>query len=155
MNKKFAVLSIVLASTFGFASQAMAHDEVGATSPAANSVVEAGKFDVSVTFGEDILQTKGNPGEVIEVVGPKDAGAEVQSNGCVAVDAKVLSTPVDLDKPGTYTVNWRSVSSDGHATEGTYDFKLQNTTGYLSDGVPAESEACSAQAPEALATENT
>lgn len=141
--------AIVIATLITFVPlSASAHDEVGSTNPAESSVVQAGKFDVSITFEEDILVSKGNAGEVIEVVGPD--GTKV-SNGCVSVIGTVLTSPIDVDKAGEYQVSWRSVSSDGHATEGEFAFTLENSSGYVSAGIPAVSEECAAAGPETTA----
>ena len=47
--------------------------------------------------------------------------------GKVARTSDSLSVRVALDKalvPGTYLVNWRSVSRDGHAVRGSYHFNM-------------------------------
>lgn len=135
-------------------TSAQAHDEIAGTSPSANQTVQAGAFDVSVTFGEDILVSPGNQGEVVQVT---DASGKIVSNGCVAVDGVTLSTPVDVDQPGKYSVEWRSVSSDGHSNEGTFDFTVENSSGYVSSGIPAVSDKCAAANPKTTSssTDNT
>jgi len=131
---------------------AWAHDEVEGTNPKANTTVEAGIIDVSVTFGEDIMQAAAGAGLAIEVTGPGADGPTVWSNGCATPAGTVLSTPVDLDKPGKYNVVWRSVSSDGHANDGTFSFELVNTTGYKSSGlVEATPECLAAQTGPVIA----
>lgn len=132
---------------------AQAHDDEIATSPASEVTSEAGAFDVSVTFDENILVSSGNQGIVLEVKGPN---GELVSNGCATVTSNVLSTPIDVDQPGTYSVAWRSISSDGHPKEGAFEFALENSTGYVSAGVPAISEQCAAsEASSPEATDNS
>jgi methionine-rich copper-binding protein CopC len=129
------VLNSAIAVAIAFATlslnpiTASAHDEVAGTNPVAGSTVQAGLIDVSVSFGEDIMVTPDNAGEVIEVLGPDGTESAVWSNGCVSVDGTKLATTVDLGKPGLYTVNWRSVSSDGHENDGTFEFTVENKTG--------------------------
>ena len=124
---------------------ASAHDEVAGTNPVAGSTVQAGVMDVSVSFGEDIMKTQDNAGAVIEVLGPDGSESTTWSNGCVAVDGVKESTTVDLAKPGLYTVNWRSVSSDGHENEGTFEFSVENKSGYESGGLVEPSADCGAK----------
>ena len=124
---------------------ASAHDAVVGTTPDAGSTVQAGVIDVSVTFGEDIMKTPDNSGDVIEVLGPDGSESATWSNGCVAVDGAKESTTVDLGKPGLYTVNWRSISSDGHENEGTFTFTLENKSGYESGGLVEPGPDCVAQ----------
>ena len=124
---------------------ASAHDEVAGTNPVAGSTVQAGVIDVSVSFGEDIMKTQDNAGAVIEVLGPDGSESTTWSNGCVAVDGVKESTTVDLAKPGLYTVNWRSVSSDGHENEGTFEFSVENKSGYESGGLVEPSADCVAK----------
>lgn len=131
---------------------ALAHDEIQSSSPAAESVVEAGAFDVSVTFEENVMDSPDRAGLVIQVTDP--AGKTV-SNGCVNVSGATLSTPVDLDAAGAYQVAWRSIGSDGHAVEGDFTFTVQNPNGYQSSGVPAVSAECAASQASGEANDNT
>jgi methionine-rich copper-binding protein CopC len=145
------VLNSAIAVAIAFATlslnplAASAHDEVAGTNPAAGSTVQAGVIDVSVTFGEDIMKTPNNAGLAIEVLGPDGSESAAWSNGCVAVDGVKESTTVDLGKAGLYTVNWRSISGDGHENEGTFEFTVENKTGYESGGLVEPSADCVAQ----------
>jgi len=147
------VLNSAIAVAIAFATlslnpvAASAHDEVAGTNPVAGSTVEAGVIDVSVSFGEDIMKTQDNAGLVIEVLGPDGSESTTWSNGCVSVDGVKESTMVDLAKPGLYTVNWRSISSDGHSNEGTFEFTVENKTGYESGGLVEPSADCVVQKP--------
>jgi methionine-rich copper-binding protein CopC len=129
---------------------AWAHDEVEGTNPKANTTVAAGVIDVSVTFGEDIMAIPDGQGNTIEVNGPGTDGDTTWSNGCSTVSGNVLSTPVDLDKAGTYTVTWRAVSADGHATDGTFTFELENKNGYQSSGLVEATPECQAAQEQPL-----
>ena len=106
---------------------ANAHDEVLGTSPTADSTVSAGNVKVSVTFNEDIMQSADLAGEAIEVT---DAlGDQITLTGtCLAVDGATLSAPMVFTANGDYTVNWRSVSNDGHPSEGSFAFTVENAT---------------------------
>jgi methionine-rich copper-binding protein CopC len=117
------------------ASVAFAHSDLQSTSPLAGETVEAGRIDVTLKFNEEILTGEGS-GAVISVIGPVEAEAVEHSDGCVdAIRGSLVVEGVSLDQPGTYEVNWRVVSADGHPIEGVYEFKVENTTGYEAAGV--------------------
>lgn len=120
--------------TFGFgviASPAQAHDAMEASSPEAGSTVEAGMIPIVLTFEEDVMQTADNAGIEVSVVGPAQSEATERTDGCVdSVEGAVITESADIDLPGTYTVNWRSVGSDGHPVEGTFTFEVTNSSGY-------------------------
>jgi methionine-rich copper-binding protein CopC len=152
IRKSAFVAAALAAAAFTFAPMpAFAHDEVVSTSPAADSSVAAGPLTVSVTFNEDIMQMQDNSGEVIEVTGPDGTDAATWSNGCVSVSGATESTDVDLDAPGLYTVNWRSVSNDGHANEGSFTFTVTNDNDYKSGGLVEPSAECATATPDAVA----
>jgi methionine-rich copper-binding protein CopC len=101
----------------------------------AGETVEAGRIAVTLKFNEDILSGEGS-GAVISVIGPDGAEAVEHSDGCVdAVRGSLVVEGVSLDTPGSYEVNWRVVSADGHPIEGSYKFLVENTTGYEASGV--------------------
>ena len=139
MRKFVTIVFVFFVSLTPLAAQA--HDEILSSTPASGSAVDAGKFDVTVTFEENIMVTENNQGLVIEVTDP--SGTKV-SNGCVSAEGATLSTPVDLDSAGTYHVSWRSIGSDGHAVEGDFEFDLVNDAEYRSSGIPAISAECAA-----------
>jgi len=146
-----AVLAASLMSLIALGGPASAHDEILGTNPAANSTVAAGIIDVSVSFNEPIMSTPDNAGEAIEVTGPAGSDSQTWSNGCILVSDAKASTQVDLDKPGKYTVNWRSVSNDGHPSEGSFDFTVTNSTGYQSAGLVEPGPECAGRMASPIA----
>ncbi|OBE96223.1 copper resistance CopC family protein [Mycobacterium sp. 852002-10029_SCH5224772] len=97
---------------------ASAHAARIATDPAANAVLASGPQRVSATFNEQ-LQTAF---AAMTVVGPD---GNVWSTGEPAVAGAVVSTAVRLLGPaGTYTVNYRVTSADGHPVSGSWSFQL-------------------------------
>ncbi|MEN9957672.1 MAG: hypothetical protein RIR46_1280 [Actinomycetota bacterium] len=130
---------VALALGFGLnlapASVALAHSDLQSTSPLAGETVEAGRIDITLKFNEEILSGEGS-GAVISVTGPFEGESTEHSDGCVdAIRGSLVIEGVSLDQPGTYEVNWRVVSADGHPIEGIYDFTVVNTTGYEASGV--------------------
>jgi methionine-rich copper-binding protein CopC len=122
---------------------AQAHDEVVSTSPAAGTTVAPGDVELAVTFNEDIMKNPDLSGEVIEVVDSLNDTIQLQA-GCLTVSGPTLSTKVNIQNPGDYTVNWRSVSNDGHPNEGTFAFTVsdngKNSGSDVTTGVTAAVE---------------
>ncbi len=110
---------------------AWAHDEVAGTTPTAGTTVSAGVIDLGISFGEDIMNVADNAGIAIQVTGPanaQDVGPVAVS--CVDVAGANMSAQAEIVLPGTYTVTWRAVSSDGHANSGSFDFNVTNDNSY-------------------------
>jgi methionine-rich copper-binding protein CopC len=123
---------------------ATAHDDVIDQVPAPGSQVEAGLVEIKLEFSNELLDI-GSGAEIV-VTAPDGSLAPAT---CAALNGTLASAQTDLDQAGTYSVAWRVVSSDGHPIEGSYNFELLNTSGYVAS---ANIEPCliatSAPAPE-------
>ena len=128
-----AIITAISANLF-FSSAAFAHDEVTGTYPAAGETVEAGQISVSVTFSEEVMSSPDNSGFEVKV---SDSKGNAQAVGCLMAGGTGLSVLTSLATPGDYTVDWRSVSNDGHPSEGTFKFTVANTSGYEQETVDA------------------
>lgn len=137
-----ASVALIWSGIFGFGSAAFAHDDVVQTSPDTGATVEAGAFDVTVTFSEELMNVGAGTGLEIAVTGPDGT---LWSNSCVTVDGASMSTMVDLSESGTYDVAWRAVAVDGHPTEGNFSFDLTNASGYESGGLVEMTPECQAR----------
>jgi methionine-rich copper-binding protein CopC len=109
-------------------SAALAHDGLVGTSPASGSTLAEGPVTVELDFTAEPLPI----GTLVAVTGPdggsvSDGAAEIR--GTTVVQA-LSGTP----SAGTYRVEWRSSSSDGHALTGAFDFTV--TTGIAASGTP-------------------
>ncbi|MDT0278269.1 copper resistance CopC family protein [Blastococcus goldschmidtiae] len=132
LSRAAAVLALVAglgAVHLGTPPSALAHDGLVGTSPAAGSTVPEGPATVELDFTAEPLPI----GTLVAVTGPD--GAPVSAG-----DAEIRGTTVvqPLDRTlsaGTYRVEWRSSSSDGHALSGTFDFAV--TTGSAPSGTPS------------------
>ncbi|WP_222194944.1 copper resistance CopC family protein [Modestobacter italicus] len=110
-----AVLTVLLLAAG--TGPARAHDGLVATSPGADAAVAAPR--------EVELEFTGTPlplGTQVVVTGPDSASVS-------AGDAEIRGTSVvqalaDELAAGSYTVQWRSTSSDGHALSGTFGFTV-------------------------------
>jgi methionine-rich copper-binding protein CopC len=105
---------------------ASAHDDVIDQVPAPGSQVEAGLVDIRLDFSNELLDI-GSGAEIV-VTAPDGSFAPAT---CAALNGTLASAQTDLDQAGTYTVAWRVVSSDGHPIEGSYNFEILNSSGYV------------------------
>ncbi len=127
-----ASAALVASGVFLNPLSASAHADLESTSPSAGETVEAGNIQVALMFGEEMLATA-KSGTVISVQGPAGPENKQWADGCIdSVRGKLVSESVSLSIPGTYVVDWRAVSADGHPVEGTFNFTLVNTTNYES-----------------------
>ncbi|WP_163714405.1 copper resistance CopC family protein [Mycobacterium timonense] len=100
------------------APAASAHATRIATDPAANAVLASGPQRVSATFNEQLQTTFA----AMTVVGPD---GNVWSAGQPTVAGAVVSIALrPLGPSGTYTVNYRVTSADGHVVSGSWSFQL-------------------------------
>lgn len=130
-----AVLALLGAGT------ASAHAIRISTDPAPDAALRQGPARVSATFNEH-LQTSF---AAMTVVGPDE---NLWSTGPTDVQGAVASVALrPLGPTGTYTVNYRVTSADGHVVSGSWSFQLTVAgtgtpgphlaeTGPANDGVP-------------------
>jgi len=105
---------LLLAST----AVAAAHATRISTDPADNASVKTGPDRVTATFNEQLQPTFA----AMTVVGPD---GNLWSTGDPQVSGAVLSVAVrPLGPAGTYTVNYRVTSADGHPVSGSWSFSL-------------------------------
>lgn len=135
---------LVLVSTLlllGPIGAATAHDELAASSPAADASLEVAPTEIVLTFtnppsgiGADIIVS--------------DSTGTTWSEGPARVVNNTVSQPLRPGAPAdTYTAQWRVVSSDDHPIEGTYSFTstTAQTGSADSSGSTGESSAPSAE----------
>ena len=100
------------------APPAAAHATRIATDPAVNATLISGPPRVSATFNEHLQDTFA----AMTVVGPD---GNLWSTGQPHVDGAIVSVDVlPLGPVGTYTVNYRVTSADGHVVSGSWSFQL-------------------------------
>lgn len=134
MKRTTALMAAILLATvtlFGGTS-AFAHDDVVSVYPESGSSVDAGMIDLNISFNEEVLVTDGGTG--FEVLVTNEKGAE-QVVGCLSPMGSSLSARTAIAEPGEYTVNWRSVSGDGHPIEGSYTFTATGTAEIAADEI--------------------
>ncbi|WP_374101695.1 copper resistance protein CopC [Mycobacterium sp. SM1] len=97
---------------------AVAHATRISADPPENATLTAGPARVSATFNEQLQTTFA----AMTVVGPD---GNVWSTGEPHVQGATVSVGVrPLGPVGTYTVNYRVASADGHVVSGSWSFRL-------------------------------
>lgn len=139
-------LTPVLIFSLVLGPSALAHDALVGQFPAEGQVIEAGLVDLELDFSADLMILEvSNPAEIV-ISGPLPQDSPVDS-GCIIASGNRASTKVELVDPGTYQVAWRVVSEDGHPISGTYEFQVENTSGYKAQGIEL------GECPKLIATE--
>ncbi|WP_309070051.1 copper resistance protein CopC [Arthrobacter sp.] len=111
-----SALMMALALVLGTANGATAHDELSSSNPEAGATLDAAPEMIELTFS-NVPATIGSEVQVLDEAGEDWAEGEVSITDTVATQALRDGAPA-----GTYTVNWRVVSSDSHPIEGTFEF---------------------------------
>jgi copper resistance protein C len=116
---RLAAVGFLLTATMVTATAvASAHSTRVSADPPENAVLTVGPARVSATFNEP-LQTAF---AAMTVVGPD---ANVWSTGEPQVQDAVVSVGLrPLGPVGSYTVNYRVTSADGHVASGSWSFRL-------------------------------
>ena len=113
----FLALGLAAGSLVG-AGDASAHAARIASDPAENAALAQSPPKVSATFNEAMQQQFA----AMTVVGPD---GNLWSTGEPEVNGAVVSIGVrPLGPAGTYTVNYRATSADGHVVSGSWSFRL-------------------------------
>ncbi|AGB26385.1 uncharacterized protein, copper resistance protein CopC-like protein [Mycobacterium sp. JS623] len=144
MNRLIATLVLAVsltAAAVAGAGVASAHATRLATDPVENTELTTAPQKVSATFNEPLQPTFA----AMTVVGPDN---NLWSMGDPQVDGAIISVGLrPLGPSGTYTVNYRVTSADGHVVSGSWSFKLTvsgtgtpgpsaSATSPANDGIP-------------------
>ncbi|WP_232715841.1 copper resistance CopC family protein [Gordonia metallireducens] len=116
------------------APAASAHSRLVSSDPDDGASLPAGPRTVTLTFNEAIQSAYA----VLNVVGPDD---HFWQSGDPKVDGSKVSVGVrELGPTGTYTINYRVTSADGHVVSGQRSFEL-TVAGNGEPGPPVEASA--------------
>lgn len=134
-----AVLLLVLSvAALGGAGAAGAHATRVATDPAESAELTRSPARVSATFNEAMQPQFA----AMTVVGPD---GNLWSTGEPSVQGAVVGVGVrPLGPAGTYTVNYRATSADGHVVSGSWSFRLT----VAGTGTPGPSAAAGEPSPD-------
>ncbi|MET0783466.1 MAG: copper resistance CopC family protein [Leifsonia flava] len=146
-----AGVAVLAASVLGVAGPASAHNYPVSSTPAEGSTVTEQPGTVSLTTNDNLLSF-GN-GSAIEVSGPA-SDPRFYGDGCSRIVDATIETDAQLGQPGTYTVTWQVVSTDGHPVSGEYQFEWAPADGTeLAEG-SATAPTCATAEAEAPAAES-
>ena len=124
MKRIFALVVVLLALSAG---PAFSHATVVSSSPEANSTVGEMPSSISLEFNEPLLVLGENSGNQLLLINPSGdfvALESVKTSGEFLI-AKVVGG--DFSE-GTYVVDYRAVSADGHVIEGEFPFSLRSSS---------------------------
>jgi methionine-rich copper-binding protein CopC len=125
------IAALVAAMALAGAPVAAAHAARIAADPADNAALAQGPQRVSATFNEQLQPEFA----AMTVVGPD---GNLWSTGDPQVQGAVIAVGVrPLGPAGTYTVNYRVTSADGHPVSGSWSFRLS----VAATGTPGPSAA--------------
>lgn len=141
-------VALLLAAILAMPAPAQAHDTLLSTDPADGSTLETSPEEVTFTFSSDIL-------DVSPLVRVSDeAGDEVAE---IVPTVEGPTATATLDEPlaaGTYDIQWRVVSSDGHPIEGTLSLTVEQDPAAEQDPAPASSDGGGESSESAESTED-
>jgi len=144
MNRLLATLVLAISFTVTAVAGAgvtSAHATRVATDPVENTELTQSPQKVSAMFSE-ALQSEF---AAMTVVGPD---GNLWSTGDPQVDGAVISVGVrPLGPSGTYTVNYRATSADGHVVSGSWSFQLT----VASTGTPGPSASTTTSSEDGIA----
>lgn len=99
------------------ATSASAHDQLVSSNPESGQTLEAAPSEATLEFSGQIAELGS------EVALMRD-GEAVELPGSLQFDGTKITVPLPELEQGTYELNWRVVSSDGHPIAGTIPFKI-------------------------------
>ncbi len=118
------LLLALLASTgvLGLAGPARAHARLVATEPAAGQTITDAPEIIHLTYSEPIEESFSG----VQVFDP--AGERVDEGAPIIVGAETTVPIGPMARPGTYTVVFRVIGSDGHPVESRFTFVFEPDT---------------------------
>lgn len=139
--------ALAVAALVATAAPALAHDRLTSSTPGAGTTVANAPEAVSLGFSDEPLELG------LQVVVTAPDGTAVSDGTPQVAGVDVVQGLADARPAGTYTVDWRVTSQDGHPIEGSYTFEAQNAVGPAATSPsPAPSSAApSSAAPSATA----
>lgn len=148
-NRFFLLLTLALASfalVFGGALSASAHDQLIDSSPLPDEELSEAPTEATLRFSAEVVEIGV---EFALVDSTTDEVLELPNAPLIEFDTVTQSLPA-LDA-GSYALNWRVVSQDGHPISGTIDFTVE---GSAAEEAPATQPATEPGTDEGTAGED-
>lgn len=115
------VIVLLIGWVWAGASVAYAHAELRQASPDIGAVYRWNRpSEIRLSFTQEV----GLEGSSITVVNRQFAAQPVGALQLDPNDATTMFASIPFLSSGTYTVNWKTASVDGHTIQGSYDFTL-------------------------------
>lgn len=112
-------VALLLAVMLALPGPAQAHDTLLSTDPEDGSSLETSPEEIAFTFSSDIL-------DVSPLVRISDDSGEEIAEIVPTVDGPTATAALEEPLPaGTYDIQWRVVSGDGHPIEGTLTLTVE------------------------------
>ncbi|WP_421084498.1 copper resistance CopC family protein [Rothia nasimurium] len=137
--KTLAATGLLLA---GVLAPAAAHDELVSSYPADGDTMAVGVDEISMTYSGNIMDVDGANQVVVTNAAGENVTEETPDIEGQTVSQDLSSAALE---PGTYTVTWRVVSSDGHPIQGTFAYTV-------GEGQDAATSASSTEASAAASS---
>lgn len=117
---------VVLLLSLLVIAPAAAHTALVSANPESGADLSEAPTEVRLQFNQDLLMLGDTNPNKLEV--RNEAGAII--SGSVVIDGPTISVSIDEERAvsGSYSVNYRVVSSDGHPVEGEYNFTISSGT---------------------------
>jgi copper transport protein len=127
----FALATLLLSPTVAFA-----HAGVVATAPVQDQVLMSMAREISIQFSEELLTIENQDVNTISLTELDGPAIELEN---VTVDGAFLKAEIPIGDyaPGTYEVNYRIVSADGHKVSDSFTFSL-NAPAVTATAAPVE-----------------
>ncbi len=121
MKAPARLLGLVGLGLVAASAPALAHAHLKSAAPPANGTVAAAPTELDLTFTEGV-----NPRFTgVKLTGPGGAAVPTGASTLGKAGDTVLVVPVAAPlAPGTYTVDWHALATDGHKTNGRYTFTV-------------------------------
>lgn len=118
-----AALGLVFLAVLGWSNPAGAHADLISTTPTQGSTVDEAPPVVVMTFTESVVVGDGG----VRLLDPD--GDPVAGTSASAAGSEVRIEVPELAEQGTYTVDWKAVSADGHPVRGAWVFSVGSEAG--------------------------
>ena len=100
------------------ASLAFAHSKVDTTLPKDGAVLQAAPEVVALNFGAKIRLTK------VELTAPDAKPEDMDLSAHKSFETE-FELPLTDAGAGLYQIDWRGLSADGHAVQGSFSFQVE------------------------------
>jgi len=119
-------LAFLLFTSFAVAP-ASAHSELESATPGPDEVLTIWPAEVSLTFNENLLDANQQQINFVSVI--DSSGIQIDNQDS-KVTGNLVSVSLPVQQPnGSYFVNYRVVSADGHIVEDSYEFFFDGEDG--------------------------